>query len=66
MQGSDIKAYLNDKGIRQSYVSKKTGIPAPVLNMILNNNRKIEANEYMKICDAINVPLEQFRQRMPV
>lgn len=61
MKGTDIKDYLDENGIKQSYVSEKTGIPASILNMMLNNNRKIEANEYMKICDAIGVPLEKFR-----
>lgn len=65
MKGSDIKKYLEDNGIKQAYVSTKTGIPAPILNMMLNDNRKIEANEYMKICDAIGVPLEQFKPRLP-
>ena len=61
MKGSDIKKHLEEKGIKQSYVSEKTGIPAPILNMMLNDNRKIEVNEYMKICDAIGVPLDQFK-----
>ncbi len=61
MKGSDIKKYLMENGIKQSYVSEKSGIPASILNMMLNDNRKIEANEYMKICDAIGVPLEQFK-----
>lgn len=65
MKGSDIKKYLEDNGIKQAFVSEKTGIPAPILNMMLNDNRKIEANEYMKICDAIGVPLEQFKPRIP-
>ena len=65
MKGSDIKKYLEDNGIKQAFVSEKTGIPAPILNMMLNDNRKIEANEYMKICDAIGVPLEQFKPRLP-
>lgn len=65
MKGSDIKEYLKVNGIKQAFVSQKTGIPAPILNMMLNNNRKIEVNEYMKICDAIGVPLEQFRTGMP-
>lgn len=65
MKGSDIKKYLIENGIKQSYVSEKTGIPAPILNMMLNDNRKIEANEYMLICDAIGVPLEQFKPHMP-
>ena len=58
MKGSDIKKYLIENGIKQSYLS---GIPSPILNMILNDNRKIEANEYMRICDALGVPLEQFK-----
>ncbi len=61
MKGSDIKKYLMENGIKQSYVSEKSGIPASILNMMLNDNRKIEANEYMRICDAIGVPLEQFK-----
>lgn len=63
MIGSDIKKYLKEKGIKQTYVSEKTDIPTPILNMILNDNRKIEVNEYMKICDAIGVPLEQFKPK---
>ena len=58
MKGSDIKKYLIENGIKQSYLSEKTGIPSPILNMILNDNRKIE---YMRICDALGVPLEQFK-----
>lgn len=63
MKGSDIKKYLESNGIKQSFISEKTGIPAPILNMMLNDNRKIEANEYMRICDAIGVPLDYFRPR---
>ncbi len=52
-------------GIKKSFVAEKTGIPAPILNMMLNDNRKIEANEYMSICDAIGVPLDYFKPRLP-
>lgn len=62
IKGSTIKKYLEANGITQIYVSRKTGIPAPILNMMLNDSRKIEVNEYMKICDTIGVPIEQFRQ----
>ena len=65
MQGSDIKKFLEDNGIKQNYLSGKTGISPCILNMILNNKRKIEANEYMKICDALSVPLDYFKPRMP-
>ena len=65
MKGSDIKKYLKENGIKQSFISERTGIPAPILNMILNDNRKIEANEYMQICEAIGVPLDYFKPRIP-
>lgn len=65
MQGSDIKKYLEDNGIKQNYLSEKTGIPTCIINVILNNKRKIEANEYMKICDALGVPLDYFKPTMP-
>lgn len=65
MKGSDIKKYLERKGIKQAYLSEQTGIPAPILNMMLNDNRKIEANEYMRICDALGLPLDYFKPRLP-
>lgn len=65
MKGSDIKKYLKENGIKQSFVSERTGIPAPILNMMLNDNRKIEANEYMQICEAIGVSLDYFKPRIP-
>lgn len=65
MKGSDIKKFLEENGIKQAFVSEKTGIPPSILNMMLNDNRKIEANEYMRICDAIGVPLDHFKPRLP-
>lgn len=62
MKGSDIKKFLYKKGIKQNFVAAQTGIPAPTLNQMLNDKRKIEVNEYIQICDAIGVPLEQFRK----
>jgi transcriptional regulator with XRE-family HTH domain len=63
LRGSDIKKYLEENGIKQNFLSEKTGIPASVINAILNDKRKVEANEYMKICDAIGVPLDYFRPK---
>ncbi len=61
MKGSDIKKFLYKKGIKQNFVAAQAGIPAPTLNQMLNDKRKIEVNEYIQICDAIGVPLEQFK-----
>lgn len=61
MRGSDIKKYLEENGIKQNYLSEKTGIPPAILNAIMNDKRKIEVNEYLKICDALELPLDYFR-----
>lgn len=66
VKGSDIKVYLVKNGLKQSHIAKKAGIPEPIFCMMLNDKRRIEVNEYMRICDAIGVPLEQFKPRMPV
>ena len=61
MKGSDIKVYLVEHGLKQAHIAKRAGISEPILCMMLNDKRRIEVNEYMRICDAIGVPLEQFR-----
>lgn len=63
--GIKIKEYLEANGIKQSHIAKKARIPEPIFCMILNDKRRIEVNEYMRICDAIGVSLEQFKPRMP-
>lgn len=65
LKGSDIKVYLVKNGLKQAHIAKKAEIPEPIFCMMLNDKRRIEVNEYMRICDAIGVPLEQFRARMP-
>ena len=61
LKGSDIKVYLVENGLKQAHIAKKAGIPEPIFCMMLNDKRRIEVNEYMRICDAIGVPLEQFK-----
>ena len=64
--GLKIKKYLEDHGISQTYVSKKTGIERPKLNLALNGNRRLTFAEYEKICYVIGVNTDKFlRPRMP-
>ena len=55
-----IKIYLEDNGISQTWVAKKTGIPLSKLNLSLNGNRKLLFEEYELICGALNVPADRF------
>lgn len=65
MKGSDIKVYMAENGLKQTHIAEKAGIPKPIFCMMLNDKRKIEVNEYMRICDAIGVPLDQFKPHIP-
>lgn len=62
MLGNRIKEYLDSKGIRYSYLSEKTGIPANILSPMLNGKREIKALEYFSICFALDIPLETFAE----
>nr|WP_302591343.1 helix-turn-helix transcriptional regulator [uncultured Marvinbryantia sp.] len=64
--GSKIKKYLEDNGISQTFLSKKTGIELPKLNLALNGNRKLTFTEYELICGALNVEAGAFLEpRLP-
>lgn len=64
MQGTDIKTYLEKNGIKQNFLAEKAGIAPSIINHILNNKRKIEANEYMRICGALDLPLDFFGSKL--
>lgn len=58
--GLQIKAYIENTGRTQSYVSKKTGISPSQLNHSLNGKRKITVEEYELICKALEIPSSTF------
>lgn len=55
-----IKQYLNDIGVSQSFISKKTGIDPVKLNLSLNSKRKLTFDEYELICWALEVSTDRF------
>lgn len=57
---SNISEYLKSKGITQSFLAEHTGMTANALNLALNGNRKLVADEYIKICNALEVPYDFF------
>ena len=58
-----IKRYLNENGIKQSYLAEKIGMSAPTLSALLNGKRSFEIEEYINICNALKLPFDFF---MPV
>lgn len=58
--GKRIKAYLNEIGISQKFLSYKTGIPIAKLNLALNGKRRLTFDEYALICWALDVSSDKF------
>lgn len=55
-----VAKYLEEKGIKQSFVCKKTGIEKNALSNTLSGDRRMTAEEYVSICDALEVPYSLF------
>ena len=60
MVGKMLKAYMDEKGIKQVFVSEKTGIRPQILGVLLKGERKIEVKEYFAICMAIGLDPAEF------
>ncbi len=55
-----IGSYLENNGITQTYLSERSGITTNAVNLSLKGKRKLTADEYIKICDAVKVPYDLF------
>ena len=53
MIGAYIKAYMKEKGIKQSFVAEKINMPPQILGAMLNGQRRIEVTEFYSMCEAI-------------
>lgn len=57
---AEIKEYISEKGITQSFICKKTGISGPKLSMSLSGKRELSIEEYELICGALEVDTNYF------
>lgn len=55
-----VVSYVRENGIKQVYLSEKTGLSTSAISSIMNGKREIEVDEYCKICSALNVSLDYF------
>lgn len=56
--GPKIKHYLDDNGIKYSFLSEKTGIPMNILSPILNGKRTMAVEEYFLICSVLDISVD--------
>ena len=60
MIGLKVKKYLDENGIKYSYLSEKVGIPMNMLSPTLNGKRRMSVEEYFAICEVLGLPAETF------
>lgn len=66
MLGAQIKRYLDENGIKQTFLAQKIGTFDSTMSDILSGKRNITAVEYYQICKALNVPMEKFIEESEV
>ena len=59
-----IGSYLENNGITPTYLSERSGMTTNALNLSLKGKRKLTADEYIKICDALKVPYDLFVKKL--
>lgn len=55
-----IRGYMAEHKISNIELSKKTGIDQTALSKTLNNQRKMDVNEFILIIDAFGEPADTF------
>ena len=60
-----IKRYMDDHGISQAFLSRKTGISIAKLNLSLNDKRALKLDEYCGVCSALGVGADTFLEPKP-
>ena len=55
-----IYTYVRDNKIAQNKLAAKAGLTDRQMCLILKGKRRIDADEYVRICDALCVPYDKF------
>lgn len=59
--GAMIKEYLDNNGIKYSFLANEIGIPINILCNMLNGKRKITVEEYFMICSVLKISIDYFK-----
>lgn len=60
MVAERIKAYIEERGIKQCAVAKAAGMTDDAISRVLKGQRKLTADEFIKICRFLRVPADTF------
>jgi len=55
-----VRAYLDENGIKQNVIARKSNISAATFSAIMTGRRKMYADDLCAICYALRVKPEEF------
>lgn len=55
-----IAKYIKDNGIKQVYVANGIGLSPAAISSMVNGERDLDVEEYVKICDLFRVSYDYF------
>jgi len=62
MIAEQVKSYVTEKGFKQVAIAKGVGMSKVAMSETLAGNRTMTAEEYVRICDFLEVPYDKFAQ----
>lgn len=62
MIAEKIKSYVDEKGIKYVAIANNIGIAKSSMSATFSGDRTLKAEEYVKICDFLEVPYDMFAQ----
>ena len=57
---TEIKKYIENAGVSQKSIATAVGTSKQSISQALNDKRKIKLDEYVCICDFLEVPYDTF------
>ena len=58
-----IQAYIKEKGFNQTAIGRKAGLTKMAMSSAMNGKRNLTAEEYVAICNALEVDLDFFTKQ---
>lgn len=59
-----IRAHIEKKGMKQNFVAEKIGMKPDLLNKSLDGKRKLQADEFIKICNVLSLDIKDFKSHL--
>lgn len=56
-----LKKYLENNGIKLIFVAERSNISPVILSRSLDGKRKLRADEFVSICQVLNLDFKDFR-----